>query len=85
MFPILVKQKDPLKLEQMSIKNQDVDKNEIADHCWKNDHEMNWEERKVIDVEPYIYARKIKETIYSIKDKNHINNITTFLKFGFQI
>ena len=57
------------------MKNQDVDKNEIADHCWKNDHEMNWEERKVIDAEPYIYARKIKETIHSIKDKNHINNI----------
>ena len=47
---------------------------EIADHCWKNDHEMNWEERKVIDAEGYIYARKIKETIHSIKDKNHINN-----------
>ena len=31
------------------MKNQDVDKNEIADHCWKNDHEMNWEEWKVID------------------------------------
>ena len=36
---------------------------------------MNQEERKVIDTEPYIYARKIKETIHSIKDKNHINNI----------
>ena len=35
-----------------AVKNQDVDKNEIADHCWKNDHEMNWEERKVIDAEP---------------------------------
>ena len=31
-----------------AVKNQDVDKNEIADQCWKNDHEMNWEERKVI-------------------------------------
>ena len=55
------------------MKNQDVDKNEIADHCWKNDHEMNWEERKVIDAE---HARKIKETIHSIKDKNHINSIS---------
>ena len=36
---------------------------------------MNWEERKVIDAEPYIYARKIKENIHSIKDKNHINNL----------
>ena len=28
---------------------------------WKNDHEMNWEERKVIDAGPYIYARKINK------------------------
>ena len=35
---------------------------------------MNWEERKVIDA-AYIYARKIKKTIHSIKDKNHINSI----------
>ena len=42
----------------------------------ENDYEMNWEERKVIDAEPYIYARKIKETIHSIKDKNHINSIS---------
>ena len=59
-----------------AVKNPDVDKNETADNCWKNDHEINWEERKVIDAEPYIYARKIKETIHSIKDKNHINNIS---------
>ena len=44
-----------------AVKNQNVDKNEIVDHCWKNDHEINWEEWKVIDAEPYIYARKIKE------------------------
>ena len=43
---------------------------------WKNDYEMNWEERVVIDAEPYICARKIKENIHSIKDKNHINSIS---------
>ena len=35
----------------------------------------HWEERKVIDA-AYIYARKIKKTIHSIKDKNHINSIS---------
>ena len=30
---------------------------------------MNLDERKVIDAEPYIYARKIKETIHSKKDQ----------------
>ena len=34
-----------------AVKNQDLDKNEIADHCWKNDLEMNWQERKVLDAE----------------------------------
>ena len=58
------------------MKNQDVDKNENADHCLKNDHETNLEEQKVIDAEPYIYARKIKETIHSKKNKNHINSIS---------
>ena len=40
-----------------------------------NDHEMNWEERKAVDAEPYIYARTIKKTIHSIKDK--INSISS--------
>ena len=33
---------------------------------------MNWEEQLK---KPYIYARKIKETVHSIKDKNHIISI----------
>ena len=68
------------KLEQTSIKEQlkiqDIDKNEIADHCWKNYHEMSREERKLGDAEPYIYARKIKETVHSIKHRDHINSIS---------
>ena len=40
------------------------------------DHEMNWEEWKVIDTEPYVYTRKIKETVHSIKYKNHIHSIS---------
>ena len=58
MFPILVKQKDLFKVRtnehKRAVKNQDVDKNEIADHCLKNNHEMNWEEWKLIDAKPYI-------------------------------
>ena len=42
----------------------------------KNDHGMNWDEWKVIDAEPYIYTREIKESIHSIKEKNHINSIS---------
>ena len=31
-----------------AVKNGDVDKNEIADHCWKNDHKFNWENKAII-------------------------------------
>ena len=37
---------------------------------------MDWDSKKVIDRERNIYARKIKETIYSLKDQNHINSIS---------
>ena len=32
------------------------------------------QEKKIIDVEPFIRACKIEETIHSIKDRNHINS-----------
>ena len=59
-----------------AVKNRDIEKNEIADHCWDKDHQMNWDNKKVIDRERNVYARKIKETIHSIKDDNHINSIS---------
>ena len=64
------------KEHDRAVRKGDTDKNEIADHCWSKDHEMNWDERKVIDTEAYIKGRKIKETIHSLKDKNHINSIS---------
>ena len=34
------------------VKNgDDTDKNERADHCWKESHQMNWDNKKVIDRE----------------------------------
>ena len=59
-----------------AVRNRDIEKNEIADHCWKENHQMNWDNKKVIDRERNMYARKIKETIHSIKDKNHVNSIS---------
>ena len=34
-----------------AIKNKDIENNEIADHCWDKDHQMNWDNKKVIDCE----------------------------------
>ena len=59
-----------------SIRNCDFDKNEIAKHCWETDHNFNWDQKKVIDRESRLIPRKIKETIHSLKNPNHINKIS---------
>ena len=59
-----------------AVKNGEIEKNEIADHCCKLDHKFNWEEKSIIDKEQNWVSRKVKETIHSIKDKNHINSIS---------
>ena len=50
----------------------------MADHCWKNDHTMNWEQREIIDHEQNFQNvfRKIKESIHLAKDEHHINSIS---------
>ena len=57
------------------VRNYDCDKNEIAKHCWEADHNFNWDQKKVIDRESRLIPRKIKETIHSLKNPNHINKI----------
>ena len=48
-------------------------------HCWTLGHKMNWDDKKVIDREKNWTARKIKETIHSIADNNHFNNVSYIL------
>ena len=62
-----------------SVRNCDCDKNEIAKHCWEADHNFNWDQKKVIDRESRLIPRKIKETIHSLKNPNHINKISYML------
>ena len=52
---------------------------DVGDHSWKKDHQFNWNEKKVIDKEIGWTARKIKETIYSVNNKNHINSTSYHL------
>ena len=42
----------------------------------ERNRQMDWDNRKVIDYERNMYAREIKETIHSIRDTKHINNIS---------
>ena len=60
---------------KISVRKCDCDKNEIAKHCWEEDHNFRWDQKKVIDRESRSIPRKIKETIHSLKNPNHINKI----------
>ena len=43
------------------------------------DLKFNWDQKKVIDKESRLIPRKIKETIHSLKNPNHINKISYML------
>ena len=61
---------------KIEIKN---DKNEIAKHCWEVDLNFSWDQKKIIDSGSRLIPRKIKETIYSLKNANHIKKISYML------
>ena len=62
-------------LMKRSFRNSDYDKNETAKHCWEGDHNFYWDQMKVDDRAIRLIPRKIKETIHSLKNPNHINKI----------
>ena len=49
---------------------------ETADHCWKYNHDFNWENKKIMDYEANTTTRKSKEIIYSLSNNDHINGIS---------
>ena len=55
-----------------SVRNCDCDKNEIVKQCWEVDHNFSWDQKKVVDRESRLIPWKIKETIHSLKNPNHI-------------
>ena len=69
------------------VRAADTRRYETADHCWKYNHDFDWENKKIIDYETNTTARKVKETIHSLTNDNHINGIsyrlpTTMLEFS---
>ena len=44
-----------------SARNCDCDKNETAKHCWEADHNLSWDQKKVLDRESRLIPRKIKK------------------------
>ena len=49
-----------------SVRNWDCDKNEIAKHCWEADHNLNWDQKKVIDRESRLIPRTFWENVWII-------------------
>ena len=64
------------KEHERAVRNGDLEKNKIAHHSWTHDHRFNFDNKSVIDRESNMTTRKIKETIHSISDPNHINSIS---------
>ena len=64
---------------QNSLKNCDSEKKEIAKHCWEEDRNFNWNEKKVLGRERILIPRKIKETIHCLKNPNQLSKISYVL------
>ena len=47
-----------------------------AEHCWKYNHDLDWEHKKVLDFQKNWKTRTIKEAIYSEDNEHHINGIS---------
>ena len=61
------------------VRNCDCNKNEVAKHSWEADCNFSRNKKKVLDRENRLIPRKIKETIHSLKNPNHINKISYML------
>ena len=58
-----------------TVRAADTRRYETADHCWKYNHDFDWENKKIMDYEVNTTTRKIKETIHSLSNNNHISGI----------
>ena len=62
-----------------SVRNCECYKNATTKHCWEAYYNFNWDQKKIIDRESRLILRKIKETMHSLKNPNHINKISYML------
>ena len=67
---------DRTKEHTRAVRAADIRRYETADHCWKYSHDFDWENKKIMDYEANTTTRKIKETIHSLSNNNHINGIS---------
>ena len=67
------------------VRAADTRRYETADHCWKYIHDFDWENKKIMDYETNTTTRKIKETIHSLSNDNHIWFPALKLKGGSEV
>ena len=52
-------------------------------NCWEADHNFSWDQKKIADKECRLISKKIRKTIHSFKNPNHINKLLIcFLIYG---
>ena len=59
-----------------AVRAVDTRRYETADHRWKYNHDFDWENKKIMDYETNTTTKKIKETVHSLSNNNHINGIS---------
>ena len=75
---MLEKQKEPSASEPMStshLSNQLAKEATLQNTAGKYNHDFDWNNKRVLDVEKNWKTRIIKEAIYSEENKHHVNGI----------
>ena len=64
-------------------KNYDCEKNQIAEHCWEEDRNFSWDQKKVFDRESRLIFGKIKKLFILWRNIITLTKFSTcFLKYG---
>ena len=58
-----------------AVRAADTRRYETSDHYWKYNHDFDWVNKIIINYEANTTTRKVKETIHSLSNNNHINGI----------
>ena len=62
--------------EHISAVKSASQRSHTAEHCWKYNHDFDWNNKRVLDFEKNWKTRIIKEAIYSEENKHHINGVS---------
>ena len=62
--------------EHISAVKSTSQRSHTAEHCWKYNHDFDWNNTRVLDLEKNWKTRTSKEAIYSEENKHHINGIS---------